>query len=81
MDSDGIACEVRPAPRPHPITQCMCTCPRNGPSCAFVASDIRAPCRAMQVGGHLDGSGYYYTASHMFEVRLNCPVSCSWGCE
>jgi len=36
---------------------------------------------ACEVGGHLDADGYYYTASHMFEVRLNCPVSCSWGCE
>ena len=32
----------------------------------------------MQIGGHLDGGGYYYTASHMFEVRYNCPVSCDY---
>ena len=32
MGPDGVACEVRPDPRPYPITQCMCTCPRNGPA-------------------------------------------------
>jgi len=30
-----------------------------------------------EVGGFgPDGYGYYYSASHMFEVRYNCPVSC-----
>ena len=29
-----------------------------------------------EVGGYLDGDGYYYTRLHMDDVRANCPVAC-----
>jgi len=37
------------------------------------------PC---EVGGYgPDSGGYYYSATYMFNVRYNCPVSCFFGCE
>ena len=35
-------------------------------------------CLAIQVGGHVDSSGYYFTASHMFGVRNACSFSCDY---
>ena len=76
MGIDGVPCEVCLAPRPRrlPITHVHVHVSEEW---AVVASDVRAPCCAMQVGGFgPDSYGYYYSASHMFEVRYNCPVSC-----